>query len=223
MNREALERWADDKFLLGNHLGQMMHAHLDLEESIAMGSLSQDELSHCSIVCEMLGDVSERDKDRRLLLRDPAQFKCSSLAAAAVETWPDAVAKHLLYETAEAQRVELLGAGTVIEREEALHRRHWLAWSAVLAAQPLTHAALEESIARLWPLTDDLFDMALDISPERWRADLEAYLAPLGIAPPHVVPSASRSHRPPGVQADLFDTLEKSQSVYRSSPSAVWG
>ena len=58
----ALERWADDEFLIGHQLGLLMHAHLDLEEAVAMGSLSQDELSHASLILEMLGDDEPEER-----------------------------------------------------------------------------------------------------------------------------------------------------------------
>jgi 1,2-phenylacetyl-CoA epoxidase catalytic subunit len=218
----ALERWADDEFLIGHHLGLLMHAHLDLEEAVAMGSLSQDELSHASLVLDMLGD-DEAAKDRRLLLRDPECFACSSLAVMAGETWPDVVAKHLLYEEADALRVQALGEGTVIEREETLHRRHWWAWADALARRGAGAAALQASVDRLWPHCADLLDMAIPLDPARWAGALEEGLRGVGLRVPAALP-APRSRRWPTPETALClqEVLAVAQSVCRSDPAAVW-
>ena len=218
----ALERWADDEFIVGHHLGLLMHAHLDLEEAVAMGSLSQDELSHASLVLDMLGH-DEAAKDRRLLLRDPERFACSSLAVMPVETWPDVVAKHLLYEEADALRVQVLGEGTVIVREETLHRRHWWAWAAALARRDPGAAALQASLDRLWPLTADLLDMAIPVDPVRWADALERGLGEIGLRMPAPLPSPhSRRWPTPETALRLQEVLAVAQSVYRSDPATVW-
>lgn len=218
----ALERWADDEFLIGHQLGLLMHAHLDLEEAVAMGSLSQDELSHASLILEMLGD-DEPEKDRRLLLRDPELFTCSSLAVVPVESWPDVVAKHLLYEEADALRVEVLGAGTVIAREETLHRRHWWAWADALARHTAGADALQASIERLWPHTGDLLDMGIPLECRRWPEALAEGLRRVGLRPPGRRPDPrSRRWRTPDIALLLQDVLEVAQSVYRTDPAAVW-
>lgn len=221
--QEALQRWADDEFVVGHHLGSLMHAHLDLEEAIAMGSLSQDELSHCSLVCELLGDADEAAKDRRLMLRDPLEFRCSSLAVMEVESWPDAVAKHLLYEVADAFRVAALAPGTVIRREEELHRHHWWAWAEVLAQRPVGRTALRESIERLWPATGDLLDMGIEAAPSLWLEALHRGFEPLGVSLP-VQPAAParRGQYAPDAEGAIRDTIVRAQSVYRMDPSAVW-
>lgn len=224
MNRqEALRRWADDEFVVGHHLGRMMHAHLDLEEAIAMGSLSQDELSHCSLVCELLGDTDEAAKDRRLMLRDPLDFRCSSLAVLEVETWPDAVAKHVLYEVADAFRVAALAPETVIHREEELHRRHWWAWAEALAGRAAGRAALEASVERLWPATGDLLDMGIEIERTKWLDGLRSGFEPLGIRLPARPPErARRADYASAAERAIRETIDRAQSVYRTDPLAVW-
>lgn len=223
MSRErALERWIDDEFVVGHHLGTLMHAHLDLEEAIAMGSLSQDELSHCSLLCEMLGDADEAAKNRRLLLRDRTAFRCASLAVLEVETWPDAVAKHVLYETADAIRVTALAADTVIAREESLHRRHWWAWAGVLAAGEIGRLALQESVERLWPHTGDLLDLGVETDPDGWLDELGRGFGALGIRVPAPPAPRNRGEYEEPIRAALEQMLERAQSVYRTDPEAVW-
>lgn len=218
----ALERWADDEFIVGHHLGILMHAHLDLEEAVAMGSLSQDELSHASLVLGLLGE-DEAGKDRRLLLRDPEHFVCSSLAVLPVETWPDVVAKHLLYEEADALRVQALGGGTVIVREETLHRRHWWAWADALTRRAPGAAALQASIDRLWPHCGDLLDMSIPLDPSRWSDALADGLRRVGLRAPGSAPAPrSRRWRTPEIALRLQDVLAVAQSVYRTDPAAVW-
>lgn len=221
-DREALARWADDEFLIGHLLGVLLHEVLDLEEAVAMGSFSQDELSHAALLCDRLGD-SARQKDERFFVREPRKFRCATLAATPIETWPAAVAKHLLYEEAEALRLEHLGEETVMAREEALHRRHWWAWAEALARGAAGREAVERALAQLWPLTADLFDMGLPVSSAVWRARLEAGCGRLGVRlPPANTSARTRGERTPEALATLERVLAPAQSVVRLDPTATW-
>lgn len=222
IERDTLERWADDEFLVGHLMGVMTHSFLDLEEAIAMGSFSQDELSHCSLVCDMLDD-SERQKDERFLLREPHDFRCSTLALHEPASWPESVIKHLLYEEAEKLRVEAHGGETVMVREEEMHRRHWWSWTEALSSSNRGWTALQEEIERLWPLTADLFDMGCAVDEGAWRSELERGLSGFGLKlPGSPFPFQGRSERDPSTLAELERVIRPAQSVFRQDPSATW-
>ena len=221
--REELERWADDEYLVGHLLSTMLHGHLDLEEAVAMGSIAQDELSHASLICDLLGE-NGRQKDERFLLREAHQFSCSTLAAHEMSSWAEAVAKHLLYEEAERDRIASADIETVMRREEEHHRGHWWAWTRALCAGESGRAGFQAAVDRLWPLTADLFDMSMAGVGNRqaWLDRLEAGLRPLGIGLTALPPERSRADRPAAVAEGLERVISISQSVFRLDPQAVW-
>lgn len=222
-SREALERWADDEYLVGHLLGVMLHGHLDLEEAVAMGSFAQDELSHASLVCGLMGE-DERAKDRRFLLREPEDFLCSSLAAFPVRTWVEVIAKQVLYEEAERLRVTRLAGDTVIVREEEYHRQHWWAWATALCRSEVGRTGLSRSLAGLWPNCADLFDMGVEgLDARDWARTLEERLGAIGLQlPGELRSSRQRRQRSADAQARLEAIIAPSQAVFRQDPTAVW-
>lgn len=222
ISKEVLERWADDEFLIGHHLGTMLHGYLDLEEAVAIGSFAQDELSHASIICDFM-DEDERTKDKRFLLRAPSQFLCSSLAIQPLKRWVEVIAKHLLYEEAEKLRIEKLDATTVMVREEEYHRKHWWEWASVLCKSELGRRELAATTEFYWPYTNDLFDMGVELDVSKWRTNLEKGLAPLGVKLPDSMPEpTSREERSPEILALMEKVIQPAQSVFRLDPNTVW-
>jgi 1,2-phenylacetyl-CoA epoxidase catalytic subunit len=220
--KHILERWADDEFLIGHHLGIMLHGYLDLEEAVAIGSFAQDELSHASLICDLMNE-DERTKDKRFLLREPSQFLCSSLALQPIERWVEVIAKHLLYEEAETLRIEKLDATTVMVREEEYHRKHWWEWASILCKTQPGRRELEATIEHYWPYTNDLFDTGVELDILLWRNNLEKRLTAFGVNLPDSMPEpTSRKERSPEILALMENVIKPAQSVFRLDPNTVW-
>lgn len=87
--------WADDLFLHGVHLARWIVDYVDLEESLAVGTLAQEQVAHAR---ELLtaGGLDAGAADRRLFDRPVDEWAPSRLAADPIETWPQVIAVGLL-------------------------------------------------------------------------------------------------------------------------------
>jgi 1,2-phenylacetyl-CoA epoxidase catalytic subunit len=134
-----------------------------------------------------------------------------------VPDWASTVARHFLYETADAVRIEALkqgddrtvaGIAAKIDREEVYHRIHAEMWIDRLGHEPAVHAALEE-----------LWGGALGVVDEGLRPELSARLRQkLGWAPHEATPAERGEHLP-----ELGELWQEMTMVRRSAPAgAQW-
>jgi 1,2-phenylacetyl-CoA epoxidase catalytic subunit len=220
-DKEILIRWAEDEFFIGHNLGNMLHGYLDLEESVAMGSFAQDELAHCMLICERLR-MSEREADKHFFLTPASDFVCCSLAAYEVHRWVDLVAKHLIYEEAEAIRVSAMGGSTVMVREEEYHRRHWWGWARNLTKTERGKLALEDALREMLAISGDLFDWGFEIDIRSWFSEFESKLNYLDIHLGVDIPQfRNRSERGKILGARFEDLVSNMQSVFRIDPDSI--
>jgi ring-1,2-phenylacetyl-CoA epoxidase subunit PaaC len=91
--------------------------------------------------------------------RAPQEYRCARLVELRLPEWEKTIARHYLYEEADARRLEqlkqsddpeLAGLAAKIDREEAYHRMHAQMWFDRLKDEPRFTAALDE----LRPLLD---------------------------------------------------------------------
>ena len=61
-----LRRWADDLFLHGHDLTRWITDYVDIEESMAVGSMSQEELAHGATLLEFAGDDPDHQEREEL-------------------------------------------------------------------------------------------------------------------------------------------------------------
>jgi ring-1,2-phenylacetyl-CoA epoxidase subunit PaaC len=156
---QALLTLADDELIVGWRNSEWTGIAPFLEEDVAFSSIAQNEIGHARALYELAARELDdgRDADALAFDRKPEEYRCAPLVQLRlVPDWARTIARHVLYEAADAVRVaalkehenaELAGIAAKIEREEAYHRLHAEMWHERLRDEPRYTAALDE----LWP------------------------------------------------------------------------
>ena len=168
---QLLLELADDELILGWRNSEWTGIAPFLEEDVAFSSIAQNEIGHARALYELAARELDdgRDADALAFDRKPAAYRCAPLVQLRlVPDWARTIARHVLYEAADAVRVaalkehedaELAGIAAKIEREEVYHRLHAEMWHERLRDEPRYTAALDE----LWPCA--LGVLAADLRP----------------------------------------------------------
>ena len=150
---------ADDELILGWRDSEWTGIAPFLEEDVAFSSIAQNEIGHARALYELAARDLETTADELAFDRRPEDYRCSELVQLRLPEWERTIARHVLYEEADAARlgalmssddVELAGLAAKIDREEAYHRMHAQMWADRLRDEPRFAAALDE----LRPLVD---------------------------------------------------------------------
>jgi ring-1,2-phenylacetyl-CoA epoxidase subunit PaaC len=150
---------ADDELILGWRDSEWTGIAPLLEEDVAFSSIAQNEIGHARALYELVARERGVTADELAFDRSPGEYRCSRLVELRLLDWEKTIARHYLYEQADAARLEQLkasddaeisGLAAKIDREEAYHRMHAQMWFDRLQNEPRFTAALEE----LRPLLD---------------------------------------------------------------------
>ncbi|HSB39808.1 MAG TPA: 1,2-phenylacetyl-CoA epoxidase subunit PaaC [Gaiellaceae bacterium] len=156
---ELLLEIADDELILGWRDSEWTGVAPLLEEDVAFSSIAQNEIGHARALYELAARDLGTSADELAFDRRPEEYRCSELVDRRLPEWERTIARHVLYERADAERLERLkaseddevaGLAAKIDREEAYHRLHAEMWHERLKEEPRYRAALEE----LRPLVD---------------------------------------------------------------------
>jgi ring-1,2-phenylacetyl-CoA epoxidase subunit PaaC len=162
MNEEVqktLLEIADDELILGWRDSEWTGIAPLLEEDVAFSSIAQNEIGHARALYELVARERGGTADELAFDRAPDEYRCSPLVELRLMDWEKTIARHYLYEEADAKRLdalkqsddpEIAGLAAKIDREEAYHRMHAQMWFDRLRDEPRFTAALEE----LRPLLD---------------------------------------------------------------------
>jgi len=211
---------ADDELVLGWRDSEWTGIAPYLEEDVAFSSISQNEIGHARALYELAAAELGTTADALALDRAPEEYRCAPLVELRRLEWARTIARHWLYETADALRLEALkasadpelaGLAAKIDREEVYHRMHAELWLERLLAGEEGRARLEEAVVELWPYALGVLDEELrPVLAERVRTRLPFPLA-------DVEPVTRGEHT-----AELAELLEEMTSVRRSAPGAEW-
>jgi ring-1,2-phenylacetyl-CoA epoxidase subunit PaaC len=150
---------ADDELILGWRDSEWTGIAPLLEEDVAFSSIAQNEIGHARALYELVARERGTTADELAFDRAPAEYRCSRLVELRLLDWEKTIARHVLYEQADAERLgrlkesddpEIAGLAAKIDREEAYHRMHAQMWFDRLQNEPRFTAALDE----LRPLLD---------------------------------------------------------------------
>jgi ring-1,2-phenylacetyl-CoA epoxidase subunit PaaC len=202
---------ADDELILGWRDSEWTGIAPNLEEDVAFSSIAQNEIGHARALYELAARDLDTTADELAFDRAPGEYRCAALVEHRfAEDWARTIARHWLYEAADAVRLEALkasddaevaGLAGKIDREEVYHRMHAEMWEERLRDEPRFREAVEE----LWP-------QALGVLP----ADLRAgYAERLGLEPVEAVERNGRSK-------EFAELWEEMTVVRRSVPGAAW-
>jgi ring-1,2-phenylacetyl-CoA epoxidase subunit PaaC len=152
---------ADDELALGWRNSEWTGIAPFLEEDVAFSSIAQGEIGHARALYELAAADLGTTADELAFDRPPQDYRCAPLVELRfVPDWARTIARHYLYETADAIRIAALAESdrsaiaalaTRIEREEVYHRIHADMWAERLRASG-EQARFEAALAELWPL-----------------------------------------------------------------------
>ena len=145
---------ADDELVLGWRNSEWTGIAPFLEEDVAFSSIAQNEIGHARALYQLVADELGTTADELAFDRSPEEYRCSRFVEIRlVPDWARTIARHVLYEEADAKRLEELrasddsevaGLAAKIDREEVYHRMHAQMWHERLAEEPRYVEALEE-------------------------------------------------------------------------------
>jgi ring-1,2-phenylacetyl-CoA epoxidase subunit PaaC len=157
--QRSLLEIADDELILGWRDSEWTGIAPLLEEDVAFSSIAQNEIGHARALYELVARERGTTADELAFDRSPDEYRCSRLVELRLLDWEKTIARHVLYEQADAERLarlkesddpEIAGLAAKIDREEAYHRMHAQMWFDRLQNESRFTAALEE----LRPLLD---------------------------------------------------------------------
>lgn len=164
---ELLLELADDELILGWRDSEWTGIAPTIEEDVAFSSIAQNEIGHARALYELAAAELGTTADELAFDRRPEEYRCAPLVQLRRLEWARTIARHFLYETADALRLkalkasddaELAGVAAKIDREEAYHRMHAELWIERLRASEDGAARLREAVEELWPYALGVLD-----------------------------------------------------------------
>jgi ring-1,2-phenylacetyl-CoA epoxidase subunit PaaC len=216
---ELLLTLADDELILGWRNSEWTGIAPFLEEDVAFSSIAQNEIGHARALYELAARELGTDADTLAFDRSPNEYRSAPLVELRRLEWARTIARHWLYETADAIRLdalkrsddpELAGIAAKIDREEVYHRIHAEMWVDRLLGSEDGRARLEEALEELWPYALGVLDD--DLRPRL----VEQVEAKLGRQLPSVEPVPRGRH-----EAELAELLAEMTMVRRSAPAGA--
>ena len=216
---ELLLTLADDELILGWRNSEWTGIAPFLEEDVAFSSIAQNEIGHARALYEIVARELGSDADSVAFDRSPDEYRSAPLVELRRLEWARTIARHWLYETADAIRLEALkasdeaelaGIAAKIDREEVYHRIHAEMWVDRLLASDEGRPRLDEALDELWPYALGVLDD--DLRPTL----IERVEAKLGRSLPDVDPIPRGRH-----EAELAGLLDEMTSVRRSAPAGA--
>jgi ring-1,2-phenylacetyl-CoA epoxidase subunit PaaC len=206
---------ADDELILGWRNSEWTGIAPFLEEDVAFSSIAQNEIGHARALYELAARDLGTTADELAFDRGAEEYRCAPFVELRfVPDWARTIARHFLYENADAVRVEALkssqdgevaGLAAKIDREETYHRMHAQMWAERMREGEETRERFEAALDELWPY-------ALGILEGSQRERLGEIV---GRKP--VEPVERGTHTD-----ELAPLLEEMTMVRRSVPGAAW-
>lgn len=233
--KALLATWSDDLFLHGHDLSYWVTDYVDLEESLAVGSMAQEDLAHAAHLLRAAGHDAA-DRDWRIFRRPVEQWAPSMLLVLPVEDWPDVAARGYLF--GEAVKVFAQGVANatdepstpfdVILAEQALHVDHWRRWLHLMGADPRTRPEILAGLARTAAASADLFGSSPTEAPPAdplptslhaaWRTAVHNGLRHAGLEPVDF-PAEPRPREAARPNSPLEERLLRIRSVRVTHPN----
>lgn len=212
---------ADDELILGWRDSEWTGIAPFLEEDVAFSSIAQNEIGHARALYEVAAAELGTTADELAFDRPLEEYRCAPFVQLRRLEWARTIARHYLYETADALRLAALkvsgdelvaGLAAKMDREEVYHRLHAEMWVARLLADGEGRRRLGEGVEELWPY-------ALGILGEELRPAYAAEVRErLGFELPDVEAIERGRHEP-----ELAGLLDEMTVVRRSAPAgAQW-
>jgi ring-1,2-phenylacetyl-CoA epoxidase subunit PaaC len=216
VSAQELLELADDELVLGWRNSEWTGIAPFLEEDVAFSSIAQTEIGHARAWYELAAEELGTDPDALAFDREPDEYRCAPFVELRlVPDWAATIARHWLYESADAIRIEALkesgepGVASLaekIDREETYHRMHAEMWADRLRDEPRFQDAVEE----LWPY-------AAALLPPEERSNFAAKVEK-NVPSNSLLLGKERGHH----SDDFAPLWEEMTMVRRSVPGATW-
>jgi len=246
---ELLLSLADDKFILGHRNSDWTGLAPILEEDIAFSSLSQDEISHATVLYQIVAGLLGTTADKLAYARNPAEYRCAEVVELSDEfNWAVAVCRNFFCDHFDFLRLGRLANSNYtpvaqlagrLAAEEQIHVHHVDTLVERLGrGSAEAHERMQSALDQLAPLASGLLEPtqgvelleAQGVYPrvksgmlERWSADLmcvaEKANLKLQLQPHKAEVFGGRRGRHSDAFAGLLDELTE---VYRLEPEAAW-
>ncbi len=238
---------ADDEWMMGHRGSEWLALAPDLEEDLALSSISQDEIGHAKLFYDLAHDLGEPSADDQVYHRPANRWRHADLTTKPRQGWAEWVVRRYLYETFDTVRrsalervpyAPLLSALKKMDREEAYHLTHARSLMQTLAhGGPTSQAKLQHALQDDWPLVPDLFEWVgpdeswagLDIGELAPSAMRRQFLATLkqdfldwSVAWPENLGSASKKARRHDGSETLIPLLDDMRTVRNIAPAGNW-
>jgi ring-1,2-phenylacetyl-CoA epoxidase subunit PaaC len=191
---------ADDELILGHRHAEWTGWAPYVEEDLAFSSVAQDEMAHARLLYRLAREakLTDLDEDALALGRRPEEYRNAVLCERPNRDWGYTLARQLLYDTADAVRLDSLAGSTwnelsdvikVMQLEEKYHLDHALSWFAKLAGGPAEareriadglSSALADAVALFEPLPGEEYLVRENVLPLSSEVLLAEWLGSLG-------------------------------------------
>ncbi|MEH7114999.1 Phenylacetic acid catabolic protein [Neobacillus niacini] len=171
--KQFLLEWAEDEFWVGHLMAKKVYDYgPDLEENIAIGSISQDEMGHCRMLLRsIIESKSEKEMDKLMYERPPEELNVSRLAEYWYEyDWVKFIIKQLFYDVVDHERLKFSeklalpiidNISNIMRREESIHLEHWTEWALIISEDKYGRMKIQETVDEIYPLLSDFFSGTL--------------------------------------------------------------
>ena len=137
---------ADDELIIGHRHSEWTGYAPHIEADVAFSSIAQDEIGHAAQLYRLISGGESAGADDLALGRPATEYRNAVLCERANRDWAYTLARHWIYDTADALRLEALESTsearlaslvTKIRREERYHLIHAETWIKRLARGPV--------------------------------------------------------------------------------------
>ena len=177
----VLTALGDDELVIGHRHSEWTGFAPHIEEDVAFSSIAQDEIGHAAALYELAARHTGDEADRLAFGREPRDYHHAVVCELPNRDWAFTLARHWLYDRAEAVRLESLSrsrdrdlaalAGK-LRREERYHQLHSTVWIKRIAHGPLEgRTKLLEALTETFGAARGLFepyDAEEDALSEGW-------------------------------------------------------
>ncbi len=240
-------RLADTSLILAQRLGEWVGHAPALEEDLGLANISLDLLGQARLLLSYAGELEGRGRseDDLAYLRDESEFLNATLVEQPNRDFGHTIVRQFLVDAWQLELYErlleskdprLAEIAAKAVKETRYHLRYSAGWLLRLGdGTEESHGRVQGALARLWPLTGELFSIdeidreiagaGIGPAPEAlragWSSRVVAVLADAGLAEPPM--AQFRWHGKQGRHSEhLGYILAEMQSLHRAHPGATW-
>ena len=240
-------RLADTSLILAQRLGEWVGHAPALEEDLGLANVSLDLLGQARLLLSYAGELEGRGRgeDALAYLREESEYLNATLVEQPNGDFGQTIVRQVLFDAWQLELYERLQQSKDLRlaeiaakgiKETRYHLRYSAGWLVRLGdGTDESHARVQDALARLWPLTAELFsgdDVDREIAqagigpaPESlqpgWSSRVGTVLAEAKLAEPPMSPFGWQGKQ--GRHSEhLGYLLAEMQSLHRAHPGATW-